>query len=175
MLVMLVHNEASNLRRFLKTWRGVADCYFIGIDDKTDDDSAVVIQEELAGIPGRTGRVHFHNFGQAMNTVLVEAKKAFYPSYLVLAEADWQARPDTWSAATPLIAETASTVFNFRVHSRAEETVQLNTSFRYDKYSLSSASTFRLNLPPQPCPSSFREMSYLLPYSLPAFYKYVVV
>lgn len=101
-----------------------------------------------SGIPGETARVTFHNFGQAMNTVLVAAKKAFYPSYLVLAEADWQARPETWSAATPLIKDTASTVFNFRVHSRVEDSAQLNTSFR--------------------------EMSYLLPYSVPAFYKYRV-
>lgn len=46
-LLLIVRDEEESLKKNLPVWRDVADCFVVGVDDRTTDRTATTIQEVL--------------------------------------------------------------------------------------------------------------------------------
>lgn len=67
-LLLIVRNEEWNLRSNLPLWKDVADCYVIGVDDRTTDGTLQAIQE---GLGEDKQRCVFRDGGQPFLSCLV--------------------------------------------------------------------------------------------------------
>ncbi|CAM9588914.1 unnamed protein product, partial [Scytosiphon promiscuus] len=91
-LLLIVRDEAASLRANLPLWIDVVDCFVIGIDDRTTDDTPHVIQEVLGGNHPRFVFFYtFQGFAQARNAVLRSTMQNFPDAtHVIVADADWR-------------------------------------------------------------------------------------
>ncbi|CAM9713169.1 unnamed protein product [Choristocarpus tenellus] len=96
-MLMIVRDEEVNLRLNLPLWRDIIDCYVVGVDDRTKDDTIQVVN---AVLPANKSRFiflyNFEGFGQARNEVLRATRNTFpHATHLLVADADWRPNLDT--------------------------------------------------------------------------------
>ncbi|CAN0301414.1 unnamed protein product [Ectocarpus sp. 12 AP-2014] len=93
-LLMIVRDEEFSLRENLPLWLDVADCFVIGVDDRTSDATNMVIQQVLGDKTARfVFTFTFVDFAQARNAVLRSTAHNFPDTtHIIVADADW--RPD---------------------------------------------------------------------------------
>eukprot|EP00752_Nemacystus_decipiens_P003054 g2831.t1 len=96
-LLLIVRDEEESLQKNLPLWREVADCFVIGVDERTTDRTTVIIHEVLGDDVARfVFFFTFHDFAQARNAVIRSTAHNFPGcSHVIIADADWRPELET--------------------------------------------------------------------------------
>ncbi|CAM9404102.1 unnamed protein product, partial [Pylaiella littoralis] len=90
-LLLIVRDEEESLKANLNLWRDVADCFVIGVDDRTTDETTSIIQQVLGDKARFIFFFTFQDFSQARNAVLRSTAHNFPDvSHVIFADADWR-------------------------------------------------------------------------------------
>eukprot|EP00903_Cladosiphon_okamuranus_P016556 g15273.t1 len=96
-LLLIVRDEEESLQKNLPLWRKVADCFVIGVDDRTTDRSVATIHDVIGDGTARfVFFFSFQDFAQARNAVLRSTAHNFPDcSHVIIADADWRPELET--------------------------------------------------------------------------------
>ncbi|CAE7535356.1 Cyb5d2, partial [Symbiodinium natans] len=98
LVAMLGRDEEALLRKHLPAWKQVGDAFLLGLDARTQDDSAGAARSVLEAKPLQVYHFDFDGFGAAKSRLLQESHARFPDmTYVLLVEPDMRPKVETFS------------------------------------------------------------------------------